>query len=127
MIQPLPLRLLPEVFGMCRFGPAADVPDVITRASPCFIARTATELSIIAPLAVLDSPSARFRLFGIDATFGTTESGILKQIIDPLASAQVWVLALGTHDTDYILVREDQAGIAALALQRAGHPVAGTV
>jgi hypothetical protein len=56
-------------------------------------------------------------------TFGTTESGILKQVIDPLAHALVWVLALGTHDTDYVLVREDQVGIAVQALRDAGHRV----
>jgi hypothetical protein len=57
----------------------------------------------------------------VDMTFGTTETGILKQIIDPLAQARVWILALGTHDTDYVLVREDQSQIAVNALRAAGH------
>jgi hypothetical protein len=42
-------------------------------------------------------------------------------LIDPLAAAGIWVLALGTHDTDYLLLRVDQAAAAVVALRSAGH------
>jgi hypothetical protein len=45
-------------------------------------------------------------------------------VIDPLAATGIWILALGTHDTDYILVRDDQFQSAIAALRRAGHVVA---
>src|SRR5689334_5688976 len=123
MADSLPLRLHPQIFGMCKLAPTADLPRALSRAAPCFIARTSTELSIVAFHDLLEASVGRFRLLGIDLTFGTTESGILRRVIDPLADAEVWVLALGTHDTDYVLVREDQVEAAMGALREAGHRI----
>ena len=118
------MRLNPHRFGMIRLGPSDAIPAAALSATNCFIARTATELSIVARLATVEAlgvSAGTFRLIGIAATFGTTETGILKRIVDPLAAAGVWILALGTHDTDYVLVREDQCEVAVEALCRAGH------
>ncbi len=126
MLTPLPLRVDPNVFGLVKLNPAEPVPPGVLQAAPCFVARTPDELSIVAPLDVVSAvgPSAgRFRLLQIALTFGTTEYGILKQVLDPLAAAGVWVLALGTHDTDYVLVRADQLTGTVAALRQAGHQV----
>ncbi len=123
MSAPLPLRLFREVFGMYKLAPTAPLPEAVRSISPCFVARTATELSVIVPLGIMPLAAERFRLLKIDMTFGTTEVGVLRRIVDPLADAQVWILALGTHDTDYALVREDQLADALLALRQAGHRV----
>ena len=60
----------------------------------------------------------RFRLTRIALKYGTTESDILKRVVDPLAAAR-WVLAIGAHDTDYVMVREDQLQTAVSALRAA--------
>ena len=115
---------MPGPFGMIKLAAAAPIPEGITRASPCFIARTKDELSIVAPYDAVEviGPSAGvFRLIRVALTFGITESGILKRIADPLAEAGVWILVLGTHDTDYVLIRDDQFKDATVALRRAGH------
>jgi hypothetical protein len=119
----LPLQLFPGRFGMCKLAPTELIPARFLAAAPCFIARTADELSIVAPLPLTESSSGSFRLIGIELTFGTTETGILRRLVDPLAEASVWVLALGTHDTDHVLVREDQLAHAVAALRRAGHSI----
>jgi hypothetical protein len=112
----LPLRLHPQPFGLTKLAPATGVPEHL--GAPHFIARTSTELSIVAPLQGAAGGGLSFRLIEVAQTFGTTETGVLKQLIDPLAAAGVWVLALGTHDTDYLLVRGDQLDAAVLALGR---------
>lgn len=123
----LPLVMMVAPLGMCKLPPTSAVPAALLAAVPCFVGRTPAELSIVAPLADLAACGLRselaFRLLRIDLTFGVTESGVLKRLLDPLAEAQIWVLALGNHDTDYLLLREDQAGAAVRALVRAGHQV----
>lgn len=126
MNSSLPLLVAPDLFGMIKLSPAEPIPESILRASPCFVARTDDELSIVAPLEVITAigPSAgRFRLIRIALAFGMTESGILKRIADPFAAAGVWILALGTHDTDYVLIREEQFQRAIAALKNAGHQI----
>jgi len=49
--------------------------------------------------------------------------GILVSLATPLADAGIPILAIGTHDTDYVLVREADLERAIGALQRAGHEV----
>jgi hypothetical protein len=118
----LPLRLHEGAFGMVKLPAAAEIPPGLTTGTPIFIARTAAELSCIGPIDLVRS-AERFRLVEIAQTFGTTEFGILKQLLDPLAAAEVWVLALGTHDTDYMLLRDDQTVPAVAALKAAGHSI----
>jgi hypothetical protein len=126
MADPLPLELHPDRFGLAHLAPDAALPAAWAAASPCFLARTPDELSVVAPLEVVERvvPSAgAFRLLGIALVFGTTETGVLKRLLDPLAAASVWVLAIGSHDTDWLLVREDQLARALEALRAAGHVV----
>ena len=49
--------------------------------------------------------------------------GVLASLANPLADARVPILALGTHDTDYVLVRADDLGPALESLRAAGHRV----
>lgn len=111
---------------MTKLNAADPLPEVIQNASPCFVARTADELSIIASLEIIESIGksvGRFRLISVAMTFGTTETGILSSLVVPLADAGIWILSLGTHDTDYILLRDDQFDAAIAALKDAGHQI----
>lgn len=126
MYHALPIRVWPGVFGMIKLPPDAPNPFANSNRPFVFTARTPDELSVIAELEVVDAigPSAgRFCLLRIDQVFGTTETGIFRRVADPLADAGVWMLPLGTHDTDYVLVREDQLTSAMAALTAAGHAV----
>ena len=41
----------------------------------------------------------------------------------PLAESEVGILAIATHDTDYVLVKEEQLDPAIAALRERGHEV----
>ena len=51
------------------------------------------------------------------------QTGILASVTGPLAAAHISVFALGTYDTDYVLIPEAQRTAAIDALERAGHSV----
>jgi hypothetical protein len=50
-------------------------------------------------------------------------TGVLAELLAPLAAAGVSIFALSTFDTDYLLVRAAQLDLALDALNAAGHPV----
>jgi hypothetical protein len=50
--------------------------------------------------------------------------GVLVALASPLADARIPILAIGTFDTDYVLVREVYLERALTVLREAGHDVA---
>ena len=99
------------------------------------VTRTATELSIVAPSAVVPAtvPAERdFRVIEVVGPVPFSVVGLMAAITRPLAEAGVSVFTLATYDTDYVLVREPSldypvdeffpseptAGITAMAFQR---------
>lgn len=50
-------------------------------------------------------------------------TGILLNVLEPLAAANVGIFALSTFDTDYVLVKAAQLDDAVAALRTAGHTV----
>ena len=44
-------------------------------------------------------------------------------VADVLAEARVSIFAISTHDTDYLLVKDEDVERAGVALRRAGHQV----
>jgi hypothetical protein len=59
--------------------------------------------------------------FKLEGPFAFSEVGILASFVDPLAENGVPVFAISTHDTDYVLVSEQYAGVVPRALRDAGH------
>jgi hypothetical protein len=51
----------------------------------------------------------------------TPLTGILASLAAPLADAGISIFAISTHDTDYVLVKDESLGRAAGALTAAGH------
>ncbi len=49
--------------------------------------------------------------------------GVLVSLAGPLADAAIPILAIGTYDTDYVLVRASALQRALTALRAAGHDV----
>ncbi len=90
--------------------------------------RTSEELSIICEEAAVpeavkaDKGWALLKLHGpipFDAT------GVLSSLTGPLAEAGIPVFAISTFDTDYLLVKAERFGEAAVALKNAGIEVRG--
>jgi uncharacterized protein len=86
--------------------------------------RTAEELSIVyvtkqAPEnAKCESPWTCFKLEG---PFPFSLTGVLASFLNPLAERGISIFAISTFDTDYVLVKEEDAATALETLQAAGH------
>ena len=135
---PLTLEVLAEPLSVCRLRADAPWPDWATRASSfCSITRTADELSVICATALI--PEARsadedsaivareddWRAMKLVGPFALTEVGVLLRIAAPLAVAGISILAVGTFDTDYVLVKATNLAAALAELKSVGHVVRG--
>ena len=123
------LLLLPGLFSVCRLGPGAPLPAWAMSGSSSLVSiiRTANELSIVC--AQEDTPDdvrqeRDWRCLMVEGPLDFSLTGVLSALLAPLADAGVSIFALSTFDTDYLLVRAAQLGLAVEALSAAGHLVA---
>ena len=85
---------------------------------------TTDGISIICPAAAVPAAVQSERgwaLFMVRGSFDFSEVGVLASLAAPLAGAGVPILALGTYQTDYFLVKQADVSTAAAALRGAGH------
>lgn len=124
--MPFTLQLIPGEFAVCRLPPNESVPAWAGSALFSSITRTADELSVVCP-AVLVPPGIKtetgWRLLKFVGPFDFGAVGILASVTAPLAAAGISLLALGTFDTDYVLVKAHQLDDAIRTLEAAGHAV----
>lgn len=122
----LSLSTMEKRLAACRFDPGAEAPPWAWQADFCSITRTADELSIICDedKVPADVKCARdWRALKLEGPFDFALVGILASILQPLAKEGISVLAVGTYDTDYVLVRAGQYERAIATLIRAGHRI----
>ena len=123
MPRNLSLRFLPGTFVVAKLAPGAPVPAGLTGAFVS-VTRTADELSIVCD-ASCDVPAAYkdagWRCMMLDGVWDFGETGVLASIAVPLADAGIGILAIGTFNTDYVLVKEENVERAVAVLQAAGH------
>lgn len=120
------LTLLPSPMALCRLAPHAAIPSWVEDASLLSITRTSDELSIICDAHLVpDDVQAEggWRALKMIGPLEFTMVGVLAAILNPLADAQVSILAISTFDTDYILVTDPDLRAALTALHEAGHQV----
>lgn len=116
------LILQPWALAICRFPPDAPLPAWVFHASAEFwsLTRTPEELSLICPVDDLPPSIERwegpFRAFLLEGPIPMATVGLLHALTAPLAEAEVPVIALGTHDTDLLLVRSEHLERARSAL-----------
>lgn len=121
--------VVPGTYAVCRLPadsalpPWASAPGGFTS-----VTRTTDELSIVCEEARVPAPQpdsfrgeGGFALLKIHGPFPLDAVGILAGIAKPLADAGISLLAIGTFDTDYLLVKRAQAARAVVALTQSGH------
>ena len=121
--------VVPGTYAVCRLPASAAVPPWASAPGGfASVTRTADELSIVCEEARVPAPQPKsfrgesgFALLKIHGPFPLDVVGILASIAKPLADAGISILALGTFDTDYLLVKRTQAARALVALRRSGH------
>ena len=120
------LDVVPGTFAVCRLAAETSVPAWSQRGPLYAVTRTPDELSIVCDAAHVpgDVPAeGPWRAFRVAGTLDFALTGILHDVLDPLADAGISVFALSTFDTDYVLVRAERLAEAAMArrgVSRAG-------
>ena len=122
----LTLSLEPSTYAVARLDPDLSIPSW-ARESPFFsITRTREELSVLCleSLVPMHERAERgWRLLRLDGVFPFSVTGILTSVLEPLAVVGVSILAIGTFDTDYVLVPDSKLETAVAALTQVGHTI----
>ncbi len=121
----LTLRLLPGSFAVCRLSPEA--PDPAWAAGELVsVTRTRAELSVVCEEGCVPGGVTRqggFRCLAVVGPLDFAKTGVMAALAGPLADAGISLFPLGTYDTDYLLVRQEDPGRAIEVLRKAGHRI----
>lgn len=127
MTSSITLTVLPATYAIARLDATSALPQWATHNAGFFsLTRTADELSVICNEAHLPSAvkaERGWRIFKLEGPFDFNQVGIFKQVLDPLAEARIVIMAISTHDMDYVMVKGAQFEPAITALTRYGHIV----
>ena len=125
----LTLRLLPELFAICRLAPESPIPDWVDDRQWISMTRTDEELSIVCRESLVPSEvqmEGGWRIFKLLGPFPFDLVGILSSVLTPLAERGVSIFAVSTFDTDYVMVKGDALDAACGALKDADHRIETT-
>lgn len=112
--------------AVCRLDAAAPIPPWASGPGLVSITRTPDELSVVCTEERVPRDIRRETGYVAIAVAGPLAPelvGVLASLATPLADAGIPILAIGTFDTDYVLVRESALDRAASVLRAAGHVV----
>ncbi len=107
-------------FAVCRLDPSVPIPGWAL-GGPDFlsITRSEAELSIVAADALVPAEVTAERGWAAMRVVGQLDFsivGVLATLTGVLAEAEIPCFAISTYDTDYILVKQQEADRAAKAL-----------
>lgn len=86
--------------------------------------REAMETTVICPEAAVPPDVERdegWHVIRVEGVFYFGEVGVLASLIDPLRDAGLPVLAVGTFETDYLLIKAERLNRVREVLEAAGH------
>jgi hypothetical protein len=113
----------PENLSIVRL-PGGQQPEFDWAAGPfSSLTRTPDETSVVCLSSVVPSglrTEGPFRVVEVAGPLSFGSVGVLAEIVDPLVTAGISVLAFSTFDTDWVLIAAVQTGDAADAWRRAG-------
>jgi uncharacterized protein len=121
------LTLLNGEFVVCRLDASLPTPSwALEAVSFVSVTRTDDELSIIcreqeAPRDLVHPP--HWRALKVHGPFPFEAIGVMSTLSRSLANAKVPLLAISTHDTDYLFVRSHELSRGVRALRHDGHIV----
>jgi len=127
MLPSLTLDVIAEPVAIIGLPATAPLPawTAQARAFLC-VARTPTELSVVADAAVVPPelrPARAHRAFRVRGPLPLDLVGIFAAVADPLAQAAIPIFPVATFETDYLLVEEQDLVRATSVLVAAGHVV----
>ena len=122
----LRIRQVPGRFAVCRLSADAAIPEWANGAGFVSVTRTGDELSIVCAedgVPIGTQCERGFAAMRVAGTLAPELVGVMVSLAAPLAAAGIPILAIGTYDTDYVLVRHSDLDNAVQALREAGHDV----
>jgi hypothetical protein len=126
----LVLQQFPETLAVVRLGPGAEVPSWAESSSLFSVTATARETSVVCARRSVPKKAQQagpFTAFAVEGPLDFSLTGILAELLQPLAEAEISVFTISTFDTDWILVAVDDADRAAEEWRRRGHTVAPAI
>ena len=120
----------PETLAVVKLGPGADIPAWAEASSIFSITATATETSLVCAGRSVPTKTRHqkpFIAFEVEGPLDFELTGVLHELLAPLAEDQIPVFTLSTYSTDWLLVPQKHAERAAEAWRRSGHTVAPAV
>ena len=120
------LMRYPETLAVVKLGPGAEVPVWAESSSIFSVTATATETSVVCAARNVPKKAVHqrpFTAFQVEGPLDFALTGVLSQLLSPLAEAEISVFTLSTFDTDWILVPGDDADRAEEEWRRSGHTV----
>ncbi|HCB06942.1 MAG TPA: ACT domain-containing protein [Nocardioides sp.] len=120
------LARYPETLAVVKLPPGAEVPAWAESSSIFSVTATATETSVVCAARSVPKKSVHqrpFTAFEVEGPLNFSLTGVLAQLLAPLAEAEISVFTLSTFDTDWILVPGDAADRAEEEWRRSGHTV----
>ena len=112
------------LFAICRLDPGDDVPSWSSESPFLSVTRSSDELSIVCSQYVIPHTircSGNWRLLRIEGVLDLQLTGVLSNLLTPLAVAGVTVFVLSTFNTDYVMVPEQMFDRACEVLKAEGH------
>jgi len=122
----LHLMLLDGLFAVAKLSPDAAIPSWASSGPFLSITRTADELSIVCPEAVVPpgiQAERGWRCLRVAGKIDFSVVGVLASLVRPLTEVGISVFAVSTFDTDYLLVKQDVWERVKEALNLAGHSI----
>jgi hypothetical protein len=123
----LTLDLLEGDFVICRLSPSPSLPSWAFAGPFISITKTNDELSII----TIDDHrlpkdiqcERNWKCLKFKGPFPFDMTGVLSSVLNPLAKADVGILAISTFDTDYVLIKDKNLQTAIDVLKQNGHTI----
>ncbi len=116
------LKWIQGEYSLCKLR-GAD--EIFFLGNCVFYAKTEDEISLVCEtsFAPQSAPVRKdgWRMFRVTGQLDFSLTGILSRLSATLAQNGVGIFAVSTFDTDYIMVKAEQAGTAQDALERAGY------
>lgn len=122
-MQELRYSWLAENLAVCRLPANSALPPWLPPAGFTSVTRTVDELSIVCAASVVPADvqmERGWRALKVLGPLAFDAVGVLRQIASPLADAGIPIIAIGTFDTDYVLVQQRQVAEADRVLGAAG-------
>ena len=124
------LNRYPETLAVVRLGPGAEVPSWAESSSVFAVTATATETSLVCAARSVPTKARSHKpltAFAVQGPLDPGLTGVLVELLTPLAEEGISVFTLSTFDTDWILVPTGDADRAEEAWRRSGHETAPAV